>query len=169
MLEVLNGFLLVYFLVLCTISALVPLLVKPIVACFSRPSHQERKLWDEIVMLKCQQKQISMKDEFAAYSKLQRRIIKLEAELKENSQDRLSKTLAIKGTIHIVLQVVIGFIIIISVIFFRREPIVALKGDLFPLSTLLKYPSETPNAISTHMWVIISNVSIRALLKPMIS
>ncbi|XP_022127138.2 guided entry of tail-anchored proteins factor 1 [Pieris rapae] len=169
MLEVLNGFLLGYFLVLCTISALVPLLVKPIVACFSRPSQLERKLWDEIVMLKCQQKQISMKDEFAAYSKLQRRIIKLEAELNENSQDRLSKTLAIKGTIHMVLQVVIGLIIIISVIFFRREPIVALKGDLFPLSTLLKYPSDTPNAISTHMWVIISNVSIRALLKPMIS
>ncbi|CAF4929319.1 guided entry of tail-anchored proteins factor 1-like [Pieris napi] len=169
MLEVLNGFLLVYFFVLCTISALVPLLVKPIVACFSRPSHEERQLWDEIVMLKCQQKQISMKDEFAAYSKLQRRIIKLEAELKENSQARLSKSLAIKGTIHIVLQVVIGFVIIISVILFRREPLVALKGDLFPLTTFLKYPSETPNAISTHMWVIISNVSIRTLVKPMLS
>ncbi|CAG4951596.1 unnamed protein product [Colias eurytheme] len=168
MIEILNGFLLIYFLILCTLSALVPILVKPIVACFSRPSYEERKLWDEILTLKSEQKQISMKDEFAAYSKLQRKINKLESELKENSQTRLSKSIAVKGTVHIVLQAVIAFIVIISVICFRREPIVALHANLFPFSTILKYPSETPNAISTHMWVIMSNISIRTLLKPIV-
>ncbi|CAK1555888.1 unnamed protein product [Leptosia nina] len=169
MLEVLNGFLLVYFLILCTLSALVPVLVKPIAACFSRSSYEERKLWDEILTIKAEQRQISMKDEFAAYSKLQRKINKLEVVLKEKTQSRLNKTSAAKGTIHVVFQAVIAITIIVSVIFYRREPIVALKGDLFPFSTFLKYPSDTPNAISTHMWVIMSNVSLRTLLKPIVS
>ncbi|CAH0720419.1 unnamed protein product, partial [Brenthis ino] len=169
MLEIVNGFLLVYFIVLCTLSAIVPVLVKPIAACFARPSNEERAILAELVKLKTEQQKISMKDEFAAFSKLQRRINKLDGELKENSQSRLSKSLAIKGSINVILQVVIALIILVSVFWFRHEPIVTLKGDLFPLTTMLRYPSDMPNAISTHVWVLISNVSIRTLLKPIIS
>ncbi|XP_045451157.1 guided entry of tail-anchored proteins factor 1-like [Melitaea cinxia] len=169
MLEIINGFLVVYFVILCTLSAIVPILVKPIAACFSRPSSKERSILTELIKLKAEQQKISMKDEFAAYSKLQRKINKLDSELKENSQSRLSKSLAIKGSINIILQVVVALIIIISVIWFRREPIVALNSNLFPFSTMLRYPSDMPNAISTHVWVVISNVSIRSLLKPILS
>lgn len=140
-----------------------------IAACFSRPSSKERSILTELIKLKAEQQKISMKDEFAAYSKLQRKINKLDSELKENSQSRLSKSLAIKGSINIILQVVVALIIIISVIWFRREPIVALNSNLFPFSTMLRYPSDMPNAISTHVWVVISNVSIRSLLKPILS
>lgn len=119
--------------------------------------------------LKAEQKGISMKDEFAAYSKLQRKINKLENQLKDNSQTRIGKNLAVKGTLQLVLRAVLGLITLVSVIWFRREPIVALKGDLFPLATILRYPSDMPNAISTHMWVLISNVSLRILLKPILS
>ncbi|XP_034834949.2 guided entry of tail-anchored proteins factor 1-like [Maniola hyperantus] len=169
MLEVLNGFLLLYFVILCTLSALVPVLVKPIASCFVRPSNEERSVWTEIVKLKTEQQNLSMKDEFAAYSKIQRKINKLDILLKESAQTRLSKSLAIKGSVNIILQAVIGLLIVVSVIWFRREPIVALEGDLFPLTTILRYPSDTPNAVSTHVWVLISNVSIRSLLKPLIS
>ncbi|XP_026747824.1 tail-anchored protein insertion receptor WRB-like [Trichoplusia ni] len=168
MLEVINGFLLVYFVVLCSLSLLVPQLVKPISACFGKPSHEERSVWDEVVKLKAEQKSISMKDEFAAYSKLQRKINKLENQLKDNSQTRIGKNLAVKGTLQLVLHAVVGLMTLVSVIWFRREPIVALKGDLFPLTTMLRYPSDMPNAISTHMWVLISSVSIRILLKPIV-
>lgn len=140
-----------------------------IVACFSGASHEERAAWSELLKLKEVQKGISMKDEFAAYSKLQRKINKLESELKENRSSRISKSLAIIGSVHIVLQVVVALLIVISVIWFRREPIVALKGDLFPLSTVLRYPSDMPNAISTHVWVLITNLSVRTLLKPILS
>ncbi|XP_013200937.2 guided entry of tail-anchored proteins factor 1-like [Amyelois transitella] len=169
MLEVVNGFLMIYFIILCTLSILVPYLTKPIVACFVRPSNEERTIWAEILELKSSQQKISMKEEFAAYSKLQRKINKLESQLKEDSQSRMSKSLAIKSTAQIVVQVVVGIVTVLSVIWFRREPIVALKGDLFPLTTILRYPSEMPNAISTHMWVLISNFSIRTLLKPILS
>ncbi|XP_063537316.1 guided entry of tail-anchored proteins factor 1-like [Cydia strobilella] len=168
MLEVINGFLLVYFVVLTTISVLVPYLVKPIAACFSRPSLEERASFAEVKRLKCEQNSISMKEEFAAYHKLQRKINEIENQLKENSQSRMSKSLAVKSTVHVALQAVVALIIVISVIWFRREPIVALEGNLFPLSTMLRYPSETPNAISTHVWVMISNLSIRTLLKPIV-
>lgn len=110
-----------------------------------------------------------MKDEFAAYSKLQRKINKLESQLKDDSQTRIGKNLAVKSTVQLVLQVGVGVTTLLSVIWFRREPIVALKGDLFPLTTMLRYPSDMPNAISTHVWVLITNVSIRTLLKPVIS
>lgn len=169
MLEVINGILLVYFVVLCTLSVLVPQLVKPIAACFARPSNEERSVWSEILKLKAEQKGISMKDEFAAYSKLQRKINKLENQLKDDSQTRIGKNLAVKSTVQLVLQVGVGVTTLLSVIWFRREPIVALKGDLFPLTTMLRYPSDMPNAISTHVWVLITNVSIRTLLKPVIS
>ncbi|KAH9638912.1 hypothetical protein HF086_013811 [Spodoptera exigua] len=140
-----------------------------IAACFARPSNEERSVWSEILKLKAEQKGISMKDEFAAYSKLQRKINKLESQLKDDSQTRIGKNLAVKSTIQLVLQVVVGVTTVLSVIWFRREPIVALKGDLFPLTTMLRYPSDMPNAISTHVWVLITNVSIRTLLKPVIS
>lgn len=119
--------------------------------------------------MKAEQKSISMKDEFAAYSKLQRQIFKLENEIKDGSQTRRTKSLAIKGSIHLILQVVIALLIVISVIWFRREPIVAFKANLFPLTSILRYPSDMPNAISTHIWVLVSNVSIRSLIKPFVS
>ncbi|XP_049876201.1 guided entry of tail-anchored proteins factor 1-like [Pectinophora gossypiella] len=169
MLEVINGFLLAYFMILCILSALVPQLGRTIAGCYSRPSSEERMIWGEIVKLKAEQKNVSMKDEFAAYSKLQRKINKLENHLKDNSQSRRTKSLAIKGSVLIILQVVMGLLIVASVIWFRREPIVVLKGDLFPLTTVLSYPSDMPNAISTHMWVLISNVSVRSLLRPVTS
>lgn len=112
---------------------------------------------------------MSMKDEFAAYSKIQRKINKLEIELKESSQTRMSRSLAVKSTIQIVFQVFIALIIVVSVIYFRREPIVAFNANLFPFATMLRYPSEMPNSISTHVWVVISNFSIRTLLKPVLS
>lgn len=169
MLEVVNGFLLVYFTILCSLSVLVPYMVKPIAACFARPSNEERTIWTQIVNLKAEQKSISMKDEFAAYSKLQRKINRLESQLKDNSQTRINKSLAVRSTIQIGLQAAVAFMTVISVIWFRREPIVVLNGDLFPLSSFLRYPSDIPNSISTHVWVVISNVSIRTLLKPITS
>lgn len=119
--------------------------------------------------LKAEQKNLSMKENFAAYSKIQRQINKLEASIKDNSQNRMSKILAVKGSIHIGLQAFVTLTILVSVFWFRREPLVVLKGNLFPLTNTLRYPSEVPNAISTHVWVLISNVSIRSLLKPMLS
>lgn len=110
-----------------------------------------------------------MKEEFAAYHKLQRKINELENRLKDNTQSRMSKSLAIKSSVHLVIQAVVALVIVLSVIWFRREPIVALEGNLFPLTTMLRYPSDMPNAISTHVWVMISNLSIRALLKPIVS
>lgn len=110
-----------------------------------------------------------MKDEFAAYSKVQRKINKLEIDLKDNSQTRMSRSLAVKSTVQLVLQAIIAFFIVVSVIYFRREPIVAFKTDLFPFATMLRYPSDLPNSISTHVWVVISNFSIRTLLKPVLS
>ncbi|CAG9130598.1 hypothetical protein JYU34_001860 [Plutella xylostella] len=169
MLEIINGVLLVYFLILCTISALVPQLVKPVAACFSRPSNNERNVWAELLKLKADQKKISMKDEFAQYSKLQRKINKLESQLKENSQDRLTKNVAVKGSVHIILQAVITLTIIVSMFLYRHEPLVLLKGNLFPLTRFLRFPCDIPNAVTTHVWVIISNVSIRTLLKPILS
>ncbi|XP_028171058.1 tail-anchored protein insertion receptor WRB-like [Ostrinia furnacalis] len=169
MLEVINGFLMIYFIVLCVFNVFVPYLVKPIAACFSRPSNEERTIWAEVVKLKAEQKTISMKEEFAAYSKIQRKINKLEGQLKEDSQSRMSKSIAIKGSIQIILQVVLALVTIVSVIWFRREPIVALKTNLFPFTTMLRYPSDMPNSISTHVWVLVSNISLRTLLKPIIS
>ncbi|XP_053610455.1 guided entry of tail-anchored proteins factor 1-like [Plodia interpunctella] len=169
MLEIINGYLMVYFIFLCTLSVLVPYLTKPIVACFVRPSNDERTVWSEILKLKSAQQNISMKEEFAAYSKIQRKINRLELQLKDDSQTRMSRSLAIKSSAQIAFQVAVGLVTVLSVIWFRREPIVALKGDLFPLGTVLRYPSEMPNAISTHMWVLMSNFSIRTLLKPILS
>lgn len=140
-----------------------------IIACFARPSNAEKSIWTEIIKLKAEQKGISMKDEFAAYSRIQRKINKLEGQLKDDSQSRMGKSLAVKSTIQIVFQVAVALVTVISVIYFRREPIVALKGDLFPFTTMLRYPSDMPNAISTHMWVLISNLSIRTLVKPLVS
>ncbi|CAB3246894.1 unnamed protein product [Arctia plantaginis] len=61
MLEVINGFLLIYFVILCSLNDLVPHLVKPIAACFVRPSNEERSVWAEVIKLKAEQKRISMK------------------------------------------------------------------------------------------------------------
>ncbi|XP_072944643.1 guided entry of tail-anchored proteins factor 1 [Epargyreus clarus] len=169
MLEVINGFLLVYLTILCAVNVLVPSLVKPIVACFARPSNEERTIWGEILKLKAEQKTISMKDEFAAYSKLQRRINKLETELKDISQSRMRKSIAIKGSVHLGLQVLCIVVMFCSIVWYRREPIVTLKGNLFPLTNVLTYPSNTPNAISTHIWVLITNVSFKCLIKPFMS
>lgn len=167
MLEVTNGFLFTYFLALCFISALVPNIVKPILSLFSKVTSEEQSLWLQVKKLKEEQSMLSMKDDFAVYSKLQRKINKIEAELKETSQSRAGKKLAVKSSLTLGLQGIIAITLIISIIWYRKEPIVILKGNLFPLSTFLRYPSEVENSVSAHIWVLVSNYSIRTLIKPL--
>lgn len=44
MLEIINGFLVVYFVILCTLSAIVPILVKPVRNSFCNSNNLQNRL-----------------------------------------------------------------------------------------------------------------------------
>lgn len=166
--EVKNWQLLYGTVVVCIVNILMPHLAKYIVSWFYSPTKEELLKLEELRKLLEELNQKSIKDEFAAYSRLQRRINKLEAEVKKMSQSRISASVTVNASIKLALEVLVAIVTVISIIFFRKIPVATMKGDLFPFTTVLRYPSELPNAISAHVWIIISNVTLKVLLKPML-
>lgn len=133
--------------------------------CFFRQSSQEKKIYDEILHLKAEQQGISMTDNFAAYSKLQRRIIKLEDLHKENTQARRSANIKIKLFVTYGLQIILGFTMFVTAYWFRHTPLFVLDQSLFPFQRLFSYPNDFANSISPHSWIIISRVSFSSVMQ----
>lgn len=118
-----------------------------------------------MLIIRSQQQALSIKDDFAAHSKLQRKLNKLEDQLKSLVQVRLERNVKLKYAIQYSVQAALAVLMLVSVIYFRREPLIVLKQNLFPFENLFSYPSGVPHAIAPHAWVLISRLSCNTVVK----
>lgn len=126
------------------------------------PTAKQLELLKEKRHLKIEQQKYSMIDEFAKYSKLQRRINALNEELKTSKQgdNPLWKNLVLSH----VPQLVGTVILFLLVLYYRSTPIFRLPDgiDLVPFNYIISYPNGR-NYVSLHFWIMSCNVVARLI------
>ncbi|KAJ8985811.1 hypothetical protein NQ317_012051 [Molorchus minor] len=156
-------FLLVLSTTLSFISVHSSFLGKQVLKWINRPSEKENKLTTEKSKLKLEQDQLNMTDNFAKYSKIQRRINIIDKELLEYRNEKSNITLQLSLTYG--LKFVLGICLAALSIYYRYSPVLKVHSsvDLTPFNHLISYPNES-NQVSFHFWVLCCS-SIARLIK----
>ncbi|XP_046664631.1 guided entry of tail-anchored proteins factor 1-like [Homalodisca vitripennis] len=101
---------------------------------------------------------INMTEEFAKYARLQRKIIKIQAELKTEALALQQSNMTNK----MILQFVMGVVSVVLVYMFNAQPVVHLSSRwLYPVSSIMCWPGIQPGAISFLVWCAITNSVIK--------
>ena len=133
---------------------------------FSNHKQRLHTLSAEYLDLKHQQKSISMQDEFAKYSKIQRKLNKIEMEMKKLKSDKNAFVMTWKLKASIGLYVLYVACIFGLVLFKRYEPVVNISNIWMPkqVKSILSYPTNKSNVIGLPIWILICRQFSRALL-----
>ena len=110
---------------------------------------KEKALLDRIRELKAEQSGISMMDEFARYSKIERKLIKMRNELKEIASFRNEETSKAKYALNLTFYAVLG----LAYLF-----LLSAYGFGFALMTLPDEGKWVSNPIPLFGWIISSPI-----------
>ncbi|XP_054263658.1 guided entry of tail-anchored proteins factor 1-like [Macrosteles quadrilineatus] len=101
---------------------------------------------------------IDMTNEFAKYARLQRKIIKVQEELKKEVSVHKEEEMKNK----LILRIVVGLVCIVMVYTYNSQPVVQLDPDwVYPVGSVLCWPGGQLGSISFMVWCAISNSVIR--------
>ncbi|ERL85482.1 guided entry of tail-anchored proteins factor 1 [Dendroctonus ponderosae] len=130
----------------------------------NRLSSEGKQLQKEKQTLKDEQLKYNMVDDFAKYSKIQRKINAIDEKLKacNSNQDSIWWQLASAY----VPQVICTLILMFLSMYYRSTPLFRLPDyiDLTPFNYIISYPNER-NSVSFHFWVMGCNIIARSLKK----
>ncbi|CAB3373331.1 Hypothetical predicted protein [Cloeon dipterum] len=155
-------FLLVRLIIFSLCSAFLPTLIKWVVETRQRKSEVERQLLTELKSMKIELMGISIVDEFARHAKLQRKITKMQDDLKSAANSRMLNATKNKALYTQLVNAALGLYLIYLVWNYRYEPVLRLsEGWLYPIDGLLSWPTGEKGAISVAAWLTLSRTSIR--------
>uniref|UniRef100_A0A1B6LL11 Guided entry of tail-anchored proteins factor 1 n=2 Tax=Graphocephala atropunctata TaxID=36148 RepID=A0A1B6LL11_9HEMI len=118
------------------------------------------KLRTDLLELQRESSRINMTDEFAKFARLQRKIIKVQDELKKEALVQQQSNMTNK----IILRIVMSLASIVVVYSFNDQPVIHLSPQwLYPISNILCWPGIQPGAISFLVWSAITNSVIKTI------
>ena len=123
------------------------------------------KLSEEYLLLKVDQSKVNMQKEFAKYSKIQRKMNKVELSMKEMKSSRNSFMLTWKLKSIILIYMLYAVSIIVLMFFKRYESVASTHGIWLPsyVKGVLSYPTNDKDVIGFPIWVVICRQFSRAV------
>ena len=136
-----------------------------ILSWISRTSHAERDLLRKRRELKSEQALVNMVDHFAKYSKIQRKINAIDGDLLKIKNLKPSSSLTIRALLQQGVKVALCLILLCISLIFAYKPVIVFDAhlDLYPLSSVISYPTEEVNAISVHVWALACSAAARSM------
>ncbi|XP_072178521.1 guided entry of tail-anchored proteins factor 1-like [Diadema setosum] len=132
----------------------IPILSKKISQQLKTVSKIEIEKREALQLLQDQQSSISMKDEFAKYAKLERKITKLKEELKSLKNSQVATRFTISWGISLALNAIYTVGILWLVWTYRYEPVILLPEEwCWPLGRLLSFPCGIPGSVGITVWL----------------
>lgn len=124
---------------------------------------REKELFEQKFKLKQEQSGLNMVDEFAKYSKIQRKINTIDANLDEITASRPTNSFFVQIAFVYGVQFVLVLLLIGFSLYFRLTPVIFLgkKVNLAPFTYLICYPNEV-NYVSFYFWAMSSAAVARA-------
>ncbi|XP_015605004.1 tail-anchored protein insertion receptor WRB-like [Cephus cinctus] len=145
----------------CFLDYIAPIIIKFILFRLYSGSKCDRILRDDLLNVRQEMSGISMVDEFSKYAKLQRKYNKLETELKDNVNARMSSRMKARLIITYAFSIFNALVTLFLLYLYRSEPVVILpKGILWPFQSILSWPCSQDNAISLTIWIMISRLVV---------
>ncbi|XP_033105304.1 tail-anchored protein insertion receptor WRB-like [Anneissia japonica] len=139
----------------------IPFFVKKILKIAFRVSSKELDLQTSLLDLQSEKDQVDVKEEFAKYAKIERKINKVVTELKEARNARRFDIFKVSWILNLAGKFLcaVGFVIMIWS--YRTSPLVTLKEEwLFPLAGILAFPTGQSGSIGITCWVLICKIVI---------
>ncbi|XP_060516964.1 guided entry of tail-anchored proteins factor 1-like isoform X2 [Cylas formicarius] len=136
---------------------------KLILHWINKSSKHEKNLLNEKVQLKREQCNYNMMDDFAKYSKVQRKINKIEEELEHIENKKIGFVLSTFCIYSV--KCLCTMCILALTVYFKGSYVFKLDDsiDLTPFNYLISYPNEK-NFVSIHFWIMCCNV-VASLIK----
>lgn len=106
-----------------------------------------------------------MKENYIEYVKIERKITKLEIEIRENNEAQSFQRNVINYGLNYGLKFLLGTALFFVVVMNRNEPVIIFskKFNFTPFSGIMSVASKFENCISTPFWVFVNNYVFRQL------
>lgn len=131
-----------------------------------KPSANENDLKEELKRLIKELQSLNMVDEFPKYARTERRINKLKSETQSIAQKRREVFLKMKLGVNVAYHILQVFVFICLIYNFRHEAVVVFPPEwLFPIGSLISFPSGVSGAVSTAVWIVVCRSTIPKLVK----
>ncbi|XP_021359233.1 tail-anchored protein insertion receptor WRB-like [Mizuhopecten yessoensis] len=128
---------------------------------FLHVSNEELNLRSQVRELKAEQDIISMTDEFARYAKIQRRIDKIMAQVKESNSARMQKSSLLSLLVRIGIYVIQAFTMLALVFRYRNEPLLMFPSEWFyPLEKFVALPTGIPGGLGIACWIMVCTATV---------
>ncbi|XP_073968846.1 guided entry of tail-anchored proteins factor 1 isoform X2 [Rhodnius prolixus] len=159
-------YLIVFSIILSFLNAFLPFIARSVARAVRRYKPNSA-LQNEIEKIKRSMCEISVKDEFAKYTKLQRILNKKREELKAEVLVFKKYQLKIKLGIQYVTQAILTLVCLILFWMQRSTPVVILNENwLYPFGSILSWPTHIPGALSFPLWFLVSNTVAKIATLP---
>ncbi|XP_031633469.1 uncharacterized protein LOC116347139 [Contarinia nasturtii] len=135
-------------------------ITKPVVALLTSASAEEKQLIAEISKLKEELENISLRQEYTAYVKIERKIVAAQAKLNEERNLHQTKKLMYQYGIPYGFQALLSVILILITVFYRYTPIIVFNGsqhNFIPFGPILRFPTGIDGAVSVPFWIFVNN------------
>ncbi|KAJ9576158.1 hypothetical protein L9F63_006980 [Diploptera punctata] len=134
-----------------------PLIIKSFLSIIFMETRQELELKAETIAVRREMSEISMVDEFARHARLQRKLNKLQEEIKYLANFRMSETLKFKVIATYTSQILMGLGMLYLIWSYKYVPVIVLLDDwLYPLGRIFQWPTGVEGAVSISNWFIIT-------------
>ncbi|KAK3925814.1 Guided entry of tail-anchored proteins factor 1 [Frankliniella fusca] len=146
------------------LSSFSQLIIKYALSYIFRESDRAAEIRKEIVGIRTEMSQISMIDEFARHARLQRKLIKMQDELKGEKMAINGTRLKFKVMISAGATLMTSAFMLLILYLYRSEAVVILPESwLSPFSSIISWPAQETGAVSVLTWVAICGSVSRLL------
>ncbi|RZB39529.1 uncharacterized protein BDFB_001263 [Asbolus verrucosus] len=130
----------------------------------NKQTGKEKDLMSLKIALKNEQSSINMVDQFAKYSKIQRKINSIDEELQQINGKKPTRNFLVQLGFTYGVKSVLVLVLIVLSIYYRYTPVFYLgdKVNLVPFTSLICYPNDV-NYVSFYFWVMCSAAVARLL------
>lgn len=140
-------------------------LIPKLLKWLNKPTEKEVTLYRNKMKLKHQQSELSITDQFAKYSKIQRQINAIDQQLEEMQSTKKSRNFKWDISLIYLLKVPFTLLLLIFSYYYRYTPAFYLNKnfDLFPFSGVIAYPNKEKNAVSIYFWALCCTSALKVM------
>ncbi|XP_003730057.2 tail-anchored protein insertion receptor WRB [Strongylocentrotus purpuratus] len=157
-------FVLIYVAIVHTYRLYIPAISKLILKKLKLVSAQNEDKRKALQDLLDQQSEIDMKEEFAKYAKIERKIIKLKEELKSLKKSQVATRFTVSWGITLALNTIYSVFMIGLIWSYRYEPVILLEEEwAWPFGRILAFPCGIPGAVGITAWLAVCSAMVARL------
>lgn len=107
----------------------------------------------------------SMRENYTEYVKQERKIVALETEIQQCSQQDVVKSFLVKYGVSYGYKIILSLVLLVIVFMYRKQAVIVFsdKYDFTPFGAFISFPTSVQNSISVPFWIFVNNFSFRQI------